>query len=336
MQYFGEYVLGWRGPANMKADKGTIVHKVMEILAEAKVCHSKGEKVLEDEMCGELNIHSSDVITDEDVKSITDIVYDYYSERTPHDWQPKDRKECHKWVWKAIEFKNRAYDPRLTDIVEPEVKFDIIIDKPWAHYKYDNPNGGPPIEGNLALKGTIDQISRIDDTTYEILDYKTGRRLNWATGEEKTIDKLHNDPQLRMYHYAAHKLYPHVDQIIVTIYFINDGGPFSLFFSKDDFPQTEEMLKQKFEHIKKTQIPEKNVSWKCRKFCHLGKSTFEGTHVQPIKARTKGHITYPGQIMSKCEQIDYVIKHRDMDTVVEHMSAENHSVDKYKAPGKIE
>ena len=32
-QYFGEYVLGWRGPSGQKADKGTICHKVLEILA---------------------------------------------------------------------------------------------------------------------------------------------------------------------------------------------------------------------------------------------------------------------------------------------------------------
>lgn len=37
-QYFLEYVLGWRGPSGQKADKGTIVHKVLEILA----CIKKG------------------------------------------------------------------------------------------------------------------------------------------------------------------------------------------------------------------------------------------------------------------------------------------------------
>lgn len=35
-QFFIEYVLGWRGPSNQKADKGTIVHKVLEILAIIK------------------------------------------------------------------------------------------------------------------------------------------------------------------------------------------------------------------------------------------------------------------------------------------------------------
>ena len=35
-QYMMEYILGIRSPSNQKADKGTIVHKVMEILAYIK------------------------------------------------------------------------------------------------------------------------------------------------------------------------------------------------------------------------------------------------------------------------------------------------------------
>ena len=36
MQYYMEYTLGWRGSSNKKADKGTIVHKALEICAVAK------------------------------------------------------------------------------------------------------------------------------------------------------------------------------------------------------------------------------------------------------------------------------------------------------------
>ena len=46
--------------------------------------------------------------------------------------------------------------------------------------------------------------------------------LNWATGEEKTQEKLEIDPQLMIYYYAVNKLYPEIDNCIVTIYFIND------------------------------------------------------------------------------------------------------------------
>ena len=35
--YFFEYVLGYKGPPNPKAVKGTIVHKAWEILAKKKL-----------------------------------------------------------------------------------------------------------------------------------------------------------------------------------------------------------------------------------------------------------------------------------------------------------
>jgi RecB family exonuclease len=131
------------------------------------------------------------------------------------------------------------------------------------------------LSGNLALKGTIDLITRVDDNTLEVIDWKTGKRLDWATGQEKTQAKLQNDPQLMIYHYAISKLFPQYDHIIITIYFINDGGPFSILFDKKDLIRTEEMLRQKFEQIKKIKKPRLHKTWMCSKLCHFGKSTFE-------------------------------------------------------------
>jgi hypothetical protein len=39
-------VLGWRGPSNKKADKGTIVHKVLEILAVIKQGLQDNKKII--------------------------------------------------------------------------------------------------------------------------------------------------------------------------------------------------------------------------------------------------------------------------------------------------
>ena len=335
MQFFGEYVLGWRGPSGIKADKGTIVHKVLEIAANAKLAHDKKAKSFTDDIAGEVKISKKEVLTTEDIDAILEKVFGWYtSHSTQHNWSEADYKECHKWVWKALEFRGGAFDPRQASIVQAEARFDITIEEPWAFYSYDL-GDNKVIEGFLAIKGTIDQIVKVDDTTYEVVDWKTGRRLNWATGEEKTHEKLRDDPQLRMYHYAVHKMYPHLKQVIVTIYYINDGGPFTLCFTDEDLPKTEKMLQEKFEVIKNTQIPRKNVTWKCTKFCNLGKSTFDGTDVEPIIAKKDGHITKKGQIMSKCEQLDYVLSKRPLNAVVKYMSSPDHQIDKYNPPGEV-
>ena len=66
-QYFFDYVLGYKGPSNKKADKGTIVHKALEILAFIKYTEQQGEDTFEDDIIGEVNIHNYDldkIITD--------------------------------------------------------------------------------------------------------------------------------------------------------------------------------------------------------------------------------------------------------------------------------
>lgn len=328
-QYFFEYVLGWRGPSNQKADKGTIVHKVLEILACIKQANQKSQNIIVDDILNEINVKKYDL------DSIIEQVYKYYTSKfSHHKWSEKDYKDCYNWTYKAINYANGMFDPRNRDIVCPEQHFDIVIDKPWAAYKYDTSNG--IIEGTLAIKGTIDLITRIDDKTLEIVDWKTGRRLDWATGQEKTQEKLEKDPQLKIYHYAVQKLFPEVDHIMVTIFFINDGGPFSISFDKSDLSSTEEMIRNKFEIIKKTKKPRLNKTWMCNKLCHFGKTTFEDTHVSSIKEYRDNQLFTIGQNMSKCEQVKHDIELKGINSVVDEYTIPGYTVGKYKAPGSVE
>ena len=64
-QYFLEYNLGYRSPSGKKADKGTIVHKVMEILAHIKLCQQKKLVIYDDDILGPMNPYDynlSDII----------------------------------------------------------------------------------------------------------------------------------------------------------------------------------------------------------------------------------------------------------------------------------
>lgn len=326
-QYFIEYVLGWRGPSGQKADKGTIVHKVLEILAFIKKAKQDNESTIVDDIVGQIDI------SDYSVEEITDNVYNFYSSKNSHHiWKDKDRKDCKLWVEKALSFNDGMFDPRHRNIVSPELHFDIEIKKPWAKYSYDTPDG--KIEGNLAIKGTIDLITQIDDNFFEIIDWKTGRRLDWATGKEKTQEKLENDPQLRIYHYAVQKLFPDIDNVMVTINFINDGGAFSVCFDKKDLLVTENMLRKKFDVIKNTQKPRLNKTWMCTKLCHFGKTTFEGSTVPVLEEYRDGHITPKGSNMTKCEQIKHDIELKGIDVVTNEYKNPLHTIGFYKAPGE--
>jgi hypothetical protein len=326
-QFFFEYVLGWRGPSNQKADKGTIVHKVLEILAFIKQGIQNKENKVTDDICGEINVKKYDL------DKIFTTVYDYYVEKNPqHKWVDKDRKDCYDWVQKTISFNDGMFDPRNRHIICPEQRFDIEIKREWAKYSFDTPEG--KLEGNLAIKGTIDLITKIDDNFFEIIDWKTGKRLDWATGKEKTQEKLENDPQLRIYHYAVQTLFPEVEHIMVTINFINDGGPFSICFDKSDMIKTEEMLKNKFEKIKQVKRPSLNKTWMCKKLCHFGKTTFENTIIPSLEEYRENQITPVNQCMTKCEQVKHDIELKGMNEVVKEYKAPDHSFGFYKPPGE--
>lgn len=324
-QYFLEYILGWKGKSGLKADKGTIVHKILEILALIKYHKQFGNTSFEDEIIGKIGIKKYDL--DDIIRK----VYDYYSQANDHHkWVDKDFTDCYNWTYKTIEYNNGMFDPRNRDIVCPEQQFDFEIKKPWAKYEYDTPQG--KIKGNLALKGTIDLITKIDDNFYEIIDYKTGRRLNWATGEEKTQEKLEKDPQLMIYYYAAQHLYPDVENIMVTINFINDGGPFSICFDKKHIKEIESMLRDKYEKIKETTRPRLNKTWMCSKLCHFGRNSFD----DPIVEYRNGQVTPVNKPMTMCEQVKHDLEIKGIDEVVSDYTKPGFSVGHYKAPGSVE
>jgi hypothetical protein len=320
-------VLGWKGDSNLKADRGSIVHKVLEILAMAKQAQQNNVKVITDDHVGKLSVNklNLDKIIDKTFGHYTNLV-------THHNWSEEDLKICRELVYSAIGLNKGMFNPLHRKIVAPELHFDFHIDKEWAAYTY-NLLDGTKLSGHLALKGTIDLVTEIEGGIYEIIDWKTGRRLNWATGEEKTHDKLQDDPQLRLYHYAASHMFPEVEQIIITIFFIADGGPFSICYSQDDLPKTEEMIRKKFDKIKQVRIPHLNKSWKCTKICPYGKTTFADTHIKPIQEFRGGQVTPRGKFMTKCEQIKFEIERKGMQRVDSEYTAKGHALDFYKAPG---
>jgi hypothetical protein len=325
MQYYMEYTLGWRGASGKKADKGTIVHKVLELTAIAKKALQEGISVVEDSEIGEIQTDNYDPSYLDD---IIDKVYEYYTSRIPHHkWLPSDKKHCRAWVWKIFNEDDGFFDPKNRNVVEAEPHFDFEIEEDWAKYEHILDDGSI-LKGNLALKGTIDLITDVGDGVYEIIDWKTGRRLDWATGKEKTMAKLQTDPQLRIYHLAAKKLYPHVESFLITIHFMNDGGPFTLHFQDSDIPDTLDMIKAKFDVIKNTTRPQQVFSWKCSKICSAGKTTYEGTHIDPMQNSF-------GACMNKCDQTMAMIKENGIEWVTQNCMSPEHTIGKYEAPGQV-
>lgn len=208
-QYFITYVLGQPSPPNMKADLGSITHLALEWLSLLKIQYDKGNERLKLKTSAiDLDIDREDIyiptsLKDSDIdkinysrrnkqiylptarlpygqvrygskvvnKLITDS-YTYFSTvvSPDHPWTNASYKQAWNWTWMALEQNNRAYDPRFRTIIAPEQKFDLKIEKDWAKYEFYLK--GEKVEGYLGLKGTIDLVTKVDDNTIEIIDWK--------------------------------------------------------------------------------------------------------------------------------------------------------------------
>ena len=328
MQYFITYVLGHQSDSGKKAELGTMVHKVMEVLAGLKKYQQDKPRVkylkVTDDAIGEVKVSKDDLYTEECVEAIADLSYESYGKTSPHKWKPADRKEMSKVTWLMLEHNNGQFDPRNRDVHETEPHFDIAIEEDWAKFEYETPEG-ETIEGQLAIKGTIDLVTKVSDDTIEVIDWKTGRRLNWATGEEKDFKSLMNDPQLLLYYYAISKLYPDFPNRIMSIFYCKDPDgkidpqPFSMPFDQGDEDRFLGMLKGRFEEIKKNQLPRPLSAtrnhWKCQRLCHFCKNDWPETDT------------------NMCIYIEKHLKEHGMDKTVKECTKEGFSVGYYNAPG---
>jgi len=321
MQYFITYVLGHQPDSGKKAELGTIVHKVMETLAQLKKYQQDNPKKLtlsiEDDALKTVSIKKNELLTSTLVDKLLSRSFDFYTGGSKHTFTKGDRDLCLKLVWDTLKYNDGQFDPRLRKIVAAEPHFDIPIDEDWAFYEYEV--NGQKVKGQLAIKGTIDLVTETEEGIIEVIDWKTGRRLDWATGEEKTYGKLCSDPQLLLYNYAISKLFPQYKQSIMSIFFIKDGGPFSMCFDKADEKKFLEMLKERFLDIKKNEKPQpisqNRENWKCTKLCHYCKNK------------------WPETDQNMCIYIENSIKTKGMDQTIKDCTRSGFDIGFYSAPG---
>ena len=323
MQYFITYVLGYRADSGKAAEAGTTIHKIMEILAFLKKFQQDNPKrkflEVDDDVAGKVKVKVADFESEEFIEGLIDKCYTEYTSRSKHHWTKADRKTASRWTWLGLDYNNRQFDPRIRNIVEPEPHFDIMIDEPWAKFEYDA--DGETISGNLAIKGTIDLVTKVSDNTIEVIDYKTGQRKNWNDNPPtvKTYEDYKTDAQLLLYYYAISHLFPEYEHTIMTVFWVRDGGPFSMCYDKSDRDMFLGMLKDRFEEIKNNSNPKPlsvdRRGFKCEKLCHFCKNKWEGSD--------KNMCQYIG---------DHLDKH-GMDKTIVELSKPGHSVGYYQAPG---
>jgi len=279
-KFFISSNLGLKEPSGQKAELGNIVHKALELLARKKLAIQNNADTFFDEELN-LSFETKPFSIEESVK----FGWDHYTDpsRTIHSWTNAHFKQATKWTLYVINFNNQMFNPLNRHIVMPEQYFDFEIDYDWAKYEYYVPGTDKKekFNGKLRIKGTMDLVTRIDKNLIEYIDYKTGQRKDWSTGKEKEYEDLRKDFQMRLYHYALCKLYPE-DDILMTIFFSQAGGPFSLFLDRSHLKETEDIIRTYYQAIQRNNFPKRirdfnSNSWKCSRLCSYFKENWEGT-----------------------------------------------------------
>lgn len=273
-KFFLCYVLGYKDKQNVKASMGNVLHKVLELLGRIKLATDKGVKSFKDEAFGRLKI------VDCSIEHLNDLAFTFYQEQHPA-LTDNYKKTCLEWAHRAISYRDGEFDPRNQAILSVEEKFDITIEEEWAKYSYEI--NGEIIAGYLSIKGTVDSILKEDSHTIHVIDFKSGRRFNWANDTVKDYKSLCKDKQLLLYYYCLRKKYPTKD-VIVSIYYVNDhlidkvmvkGGIFTMCFGEAEYQLAEQMLRKEFEQIRSCQQPRllsnSCAHWKCRSLCAFSK-----------------------------------------------------------------
>lgn len=256
--FFMEQVLELPSKGGKKAMLGTIVHHVLELMA-------KGKKLG----------HSEGFIFDH-IK-LLDICWNRYcKENQEMALKGADKKFCLKSIEKVLD---SHYDPRKLNVLHTEKQFRIPLESKDFSFEFYDILKGTVEKGCYEIRGTIDLITQVDKDTIEVIDWKTGSRKCWNTGEEKEFDYLQSkDIQLRMYDLACYFLFPEYKNRMLTINFINDGGPFTVTFDDESRKETLNIIKNMFKTISWNQLPSRlketkaSESWKCKSVCHFGKT----------------------------------------------------------------
>ena len=256
--YFMQYILHMETRAGKSALQGQIVHRTLEWMAKLR-------------KRGKINIDPMwllDRAWDKLTKQFPEIEIRKATTRidpTTGDFkEAADYKKCRIALETVL--ADTCYNPYNLKTIDVEQQFTIVM--PGEDWQCIDDTSEIH---QFTIRGLIDLVHEIDSDTLEIIDWKTGKKTDFYTQQSIDDDKLMREVQPRLYHLAAYILYPQYKNILITFYYLNDGGPLTIALSHDDIAMTIAALRRLFITIRNDTLIRRNRSWTCR-MCSFGRS----------------------------------------------------------------
>lgn len=161
-----------------------------------------------------------------------------YNEEAVHDFlkQPWSEEEEKTYFEEGVRMLKKFYEknaPWNFLIVDLESRFEVVLE--------DEKTGVSHV-----LAGVIDRIDKISDGKYEIIDYKTSKRM-------PSQEALNNNLQLSLYSLGLQKRWPHLqeDDIRLSLYFLKHGEKLSTKPTHDTTVKTKAHVLKSIREIEK-------------------------------------------------------------------------------------
>lgn len=249
-KYFLGYILKMESPSGKAALQGKIVHQVFEWMSLLK-------------KRGKINVDPMWLLNRAWDKHISENKH-IEIKRTTSRGEAADFKKCRIAIEHILD--DNYYNPYRLKIIDAEKRFEIEI--PGNEWEVVNENGD---KGQFTVRGFIDLVHEIDENTIEIIDWKTGKRVDFYTRKEKDLYQLMKDIQPRIYHLASSELYKQYQNVLLTFYYIEDGGPITISLGLEDLAATLAAIWQFLQRIRHGSLITRNRRWQC-KMCAFERS----------------------------------------------------------------
>ncbi len=127
----------------------------------------------------------------------------------------------------------RLNQPWNFNVLDLESRFEVLIPDSQAKEEH-------------ILAGIIDRIDKTADSSFEIIDYKTSRRL-------PSQENLNKDLQMSIYHLGISRRWPHLEpnNIKLSLYFLKHGEKITTSRSLEDLEKTKTFVVGLINEIKK-------------------------------------------------------------------------------------
>jgi len=199
-----------------------------------------------------------------------DQILEYYKKDWPNEnkveWREGQEKAYFEVGLEMLRGYYRKNDPRKTKIVDLESRFEVEI----------------PNEENSEthiLAGKIDRIDKLEDDAFEIIDYKTAKKMP----PQNLVD---NNLQLSLYHLALTKKWPHIEpsKIKLSLYFLKHGVKLTTQMTKNRINETKQKILDSISEIEKSDFhptPGPLCEW-CgyKPICPMWKHQYENQKVE--------------------------------------------------------